>query len=55
MSAMDGFEVYNEIKKIDTRVKVCFIQIPIKLIIKLLSSKNQELKVKRKHHNNIVH
>jgi CheY-like chemotaxis protein len=42
MPAMDGFEVYNEIKKIDSRVKVCFITATHKVNYKALKLQERE-------------
>ena len=42
MPAMDGFELYNEIKKIDSRVKVCIITATNKINYKAFELQERE-------------
>lgn len=55
MPKIDGFKLYNEIRKIDNQTKVCFITATDKITMSPRESQNGSPETIRRHHNNIVH
>jgi DNA-binding response OmpR family regulator len=55
MPKIDGFQIYNEIKKTDDKVKVCFITATDKINDADMSSQNKVLEKTGRYHKISVH